>query len=83
MNTTINIPVEIPQGLNINQLAHQLSEYAKTLIATNKIERKKKLYKHESMCGIFDDNLSQEDLVEDYLKEKYSLWRFFSIQIFF
>ena len=74
MSTTIKIPVSVPQGFNISLLTEQLTEYAKTLIATSKpTETKRRHYKHEALCGIFDDDATEKELVEDYLKEKYGL----------
>ena len=65
MSTTLNIPVNVPQGFNVNQLVAQLTEYAKTLIVANtETTAKRKHYKHEA---------TQEELVEEYLKDKYEL----------
>ena len=35
-----------------------------------KAERKRK-HRHEALCGIFSSESSEEELVEDYLKDKY------------
>lgn len=29
--------------------------------------------RHEALCGIFSSDASQEELIEDYLKDKYQL----------
>ena len=74
MSITINIPVNVPQGFNLKRLTEQLSEYAKTLIADSQPTGvSDKHYKHEALCGIFDDDTTKEKLVESYLKEKYDL----------
>lgn len=74
MSTTLNIPVNVPQGFNVNQLVAQLTEYAKTLIVANTATTaRRKHYKHEALSGIFDNQATQEELVEEYLKGKYEL----------
>ena len=74
MSTTLNIPVNVPQGFNVNLLVAQLTEYAKTLIVANTTATaSRKHYKHEALSGIFDSQATQEELVEEYLKDKYEL----------
>ena len=74
MSTTIPINVNVPQGFNVNLLAERLAEYAKKLIADSNIATaQKKHYRHEALCGIFDDKATEEELVEEYLTEKYEL----------
>ena len=74
MSTTLNIPVNVPQGFNVNLLVAQLTEYAKTLIVANTTTTaKRKHYKHEALSGIFDSHATQEELVEEYLKDKYEV----------
>lgn len=74
MSTTINIPVNVPQGYNISQLTAQLTEYARMLIASNSaVTKTRKQYKHEALSGIFSDNASEDELVEEYMNEKYGV----------
>ena len=65
---TINIPVTVPKSYHLDLLQEQLTAYAQQLIARAK---RKRHYRHESLCGIFSSESSQEELLEDYLKEKY------------
>ena len=62
MSTTLNIPVNVPQGFNVNLLVAQLTEYAKTLIVANTTTTaSRKHYKHEALSGIFDSQATQEE----------------------
>ena len=48
--------------------------YAKQLIASAKPAAKaKRRYRHEALCGIFNSDATEEQLIEDYLQEKYKL----------
>lgn len=72
--TTINVSVNVPKSYNIDLLKEQLTTYAQQLIASSKSAKKgKQHYRHESLCGIFNSNATQEELLEDYLQEKYNL----------
>ena len=71
---TINIHVNVPHSYRIDLLERQLTSYAEQLIAQAKPARKsKRQYRHEALCGIFSSGASEEELVEDYLKDKYQL----------
>ena len=37
----------------------------------NAVKSEKKMYKHESLCGMFHSDISHTELIEEYLKEKY------------
>ena len=53
-------------------LQKKLSDYTRHLI-TLSLPTATKRHRHESLCGILDTAAPEEDLVEEYLKEKYSL----------
>lgn len=75
MPTTINIPVEVPNGISVEYITRQLTEYAKRIIAKNKHTKSSDVnqYKHEKLCGVLATDASKEELIEDYLSEKYDL----------
>ena len=68
--TSINVSVRVPKSYSIDLLQQQLTAYAQQLVATAKPKRR---YRHETLCGIFSSDATQEELVEDYLQEKYSI----------
>ncbi len=71
---TINVRVSVPRSYRLDLLERQLTSYAEHLIAQAKLARKsKRQHRHEALCGIFRSGASEEELVEDYMKEKYSL----------
>jgi len=69
---TINVHVSVPRSYRLDLLEQQLTAYAEQLIVQAKAERKRK-HRHEALCGIFSSESSEEELVEDYLKDKYQL----------
>ena len=71
---TINVHVNVPSSYRIDLLERQLTSYAEQLIAQAKPARKgKRHHRHEALCGIFSSGAAEEELVEDYLKDKYQL----------
>ena len=71
---TINVHVSVPRSYRIELLERQLTSYAEQLIAQAKPARKsKQQHRHEALCGIFSSGASEDELVEDYLKDKYQL----------
>lgn len=68
--TTINVPVIVPKSYRIDLLQQQLAAYAQHLIDSAK---PKHHYRHEALCGILNSDASQEELIEEYLQEKYDL----------
>ena len=71
---TINVHVNVPRSYSIDLLERQLTSYAEQLIAQAKPARKSnRQHRHEALCGIFSSDASQEELIEDYLKDKYQL----------
>ena len=71
---TINVHVSVPRSYRIELLERQLTSYAEQLIAQAKPAKKsKRQHRHEALCGIFSSGATEEDLVEDYLKDKYQL----------
>ena len=71
---TINVLVNVPKSYRIDLLQQQLTAYAQQLIAASKSKAKtKRKYRHEALCGIFNSDATEEQLVEDYLQEKYNL----------
>ena len=71
---TINVPVMVPKSYRLDLLQQQLTAYAQQLVnsASPKTKRKKH-YRHETLCGIFNSDATEEQLVEEYLQEKYNL----------
>lgn len=71
---TINVPVKVPKSYSIELFQQQLIAYARKLVASgNSAAKAKKHYRHESLCGIFNSDATEEQLIEDYLQEKYNL----------
>lgn len=71
---TLNIPVQVPKGYQLDVLTEQLTKYAQHLIAIRMNQQTvKKHYKHETLCGIFSSHASEEELIEEYLKDKYNV----------
>ena len=71
---TINVHVSVPRSYRIDLLERQLTSYAEQLIAQAKPARKsRRQHRHEALYGIFSSGASEEELVEDYLKDKYQL----------
>lgn len=68
--TSINVSVRVPKSYRLDLLQQQLTAYAQQLVASAKPKRR---YRHEALCGIFSSDATQEELVEEYLQEKYSL----------
>lgn len=68
--TSINVSVHVPKSYRLDLLQQQLTAYAQQLVASAKPKHR---YRHEALCGIFSSDASQEELVEEYLQEKYSL----------
>lgn len=68
--TSINVSVQVPKSYRLDLLQQQLTAYAQQLVASAKPKHR---YRHEALCGIFSSDASQEELVEEYLQEKYSL----------
>ena len=76
METTmiIKVPVNVPKSYSIELLKEQLAAYAQQLIAAAKPTAKtQRRYRHEALCGIFNSDATEDQLIEDYLQEKYKL----------
>lgn len=70
----IHVPVNVPKSYRIDLLQQQLTAYAQQLIAQARpASKRKQHYRHEALCGIFTSDATEEQLVEDYLQEKYNL----------
>ncbi len=67
---TINVPVVVPKSYRIDLLQQQLTAYAQHLIDS---AMSKRHYRHEALCGIFSSDATQEELLEEYLQEKYDI----------
>ncbi len=39
----------------------------------NKANKEKHKYRHETLCGMFNSDATQTELIEEHLKEKYKL----------
>ena len=37
------------------------------------VKSEKHSYKHESLCGMFNSNMTQTELIEEYLKDKFHI----------
>ena len=71
---TINVPIRIPKSYRIDLLQQQLTAYAQQLVDAAKPAKKgKRHYSHEALCGVFSSGVTEEELLEDYLQEKYQL----------
>ena len=58
---TITVSVNVPKSYRIDLLQKQLTVYGK------------QPYRHEALCGIFNSDRTEEQILEDYLQEKYNL----------
>lgn len=65
----ITVSVDLPKSYQVGLLQEQLTIYAQLLIAQSK--PKKRHRRHEALCGIFKSNASEEELIEEYLQDKY------------
>ena len=71
---TIHVQVSVPHSYRIDLLEQQLTTYAEQLIAqATASKNRKRRHRHEALCGIFNSDASEEELGEDYLKDKYQL----------
>jgi len=71
---TITVSVNVPKSYRIDLLQKQLTAYAQQLIASTRPGVKsKQQYRHEALCGIFHSDSTEEQLIDDYLQEKYNL----------
>ena len=71
---TIKVPVTVPKSYRIDLLQQQLTAYAQQLVSSAQSSAKrKKHYRHETLCGIFNSDATEEQLVEEYLQDKYNL----------
>lgn len=68
---TITVSINLPRSYRVGLLQQQLTAYAYRLIAQSK--RAKRRYRHETLCGIFKSNATEDELIEEYLKEKYDI----------
>ena len=75
MNTTINISLNVPPSFQLELLKQQLTDFGNWLIVTkDRSGAADKTYRHQSLRGLTRDiELSSEELIGKYLKEKYSV----------
>ncbi|MBQ9243833.1 MAG: hypothetical protein IJ165_11545 [Proteobacteria bacterium] len=66
---TVSISLDLPDDCAIESLQSQLLQYARHLIQSDNY--RKKQYVHEELCGILRQKTDQQELIDDYLKEKY------------
>jgi hypothetical protein len=72
--TTINVSVNVPKSFRTDRLQQQLTKYARQLVDSWQPKAKnKRSYRHESLCGMFAKGHTEEELIEDYLTEKYKI----------
>ena len=74
--TSINIQVDIPRGnqLSLEELKRQLSLYAQFVINQAKpIKKENTSSSLLSLRGILKTNKTDEELLDEYFKEKYGL----------
>lgn len=70
---TITVSVNVPKSYRIDLLQKQLTVYAQQLVASARPTTKgKQQYRHEALCGIFNSDRTEEQLIEDYLQEKFN-----------
>ncbi len=68
---TITVSVNVPKSYRIDLLQKQLTVYAQQLVTSARPTTKSKQpYRHEALCGIFNSDRTQEQILEDYLQEK-------------
>ena len=69
----------MPLSYQLDTLKHELTEYAKKLVAKAKPKAKtvRKQYAHDALCGIMKTDMktdkSDKELIEEYLEEKYQI----------
>lgn len=77
MQTTINISLDVPQSYQLDTLKQELTEYAKKLVAKAKPKAKAKAekqhYAFETLRGFAETDASDEELLDEYLEEKYGI----------
>ncbi len=74
MQAIINISLDVPPTYHLETLRQELTEYAKKLVAKAKPQTKtKKQYAFESLRGFAKTDLSDEELLEGYFKDKYGI----------
>ena len=66
---TVSISLDLPDDCAIESLQSQLLQYARHLIQSDNY--RKKQYVHEDLCGVLRQKTDQQELIDDYLKEKY------------
>lgn len=79
MQTTINISLDVPQSYQLDTLKQELTEYAKKLVAKAKPKAKAKAkaekqhYAFEALRGFAQTDASDEELLDEYLEDKYGI----------
>ena len=75
MTQTINISLNVPETYKVEELTRQLTEYGKRLIAMRKATTKQHKRPSENFLKGFTlpQQTSPEQLVDDYIAEKYGL----------
>ena len=74
--TSLNIQVDIPKGnnLNLEDLRHQVSLYAQSIINQAKsAKRDNNTSSLLSLRGVLKTDKADEELLDEYFKEKYGL----------
>lgn len=74
--TSLNIQVDIPKGnrLNLEDLRHQVSLYAQFIINQAKsVKKDKSTSSLLSLRGVLKTDKTDEELLDEYFKEKYGL----------
>ena len=66
---TVSISLDLPDDCAIESLQSQLLQYARHLIQSDNY--RKKQYAHEELCGILKQKTDHQELIDDYLKEKF------------
>lgn len=74
MQTTINISLDVPQTYQLDALRQELTEYAKKLVAKAKPTAKiEKHYDFESLRGYVQTKNTDNELLNEYLEDKYEI----------
>ena len=75
MTRTINISLNVPDNYGMDELTRQLTAYGEMLIMRRQHkERTRRRFSQHFLSGLsMPENVSDRELVDDYLKEKYGV----------
>lgn len=75
MTRTINISLNVPENYGMDELTRQLTAYGEMLIMRRQHkERTRRRFSQHFLSGLsMPEDVSDHELVDDYLKEKYGV----------